>query len=178
MSPNATNPSTRLAALFLLAALASPSQAALSPGNAVEVTYLFPNTSTTYAGPVTVTGGTSLSSFAGILNINFTDSSILMTLSTNAGVNAVPFDGLRFTDVNASLSFANLALDVANTSYAQFTASRVSLQGNSIFINLAGLPGLSGQQILLSAPAVPEPASWALMLGGLAVAAGLARRRG
>lgn len=165
------------AAVFttLLSALVAPAHAALSSGNAIEVTYLYPNPSTVYAGPVTVTGATSLNSFAGILNIGFSDTSIVMTLTVNAGINGVAFDGLKFTDVNGSLPFNSLALDTAATNYAQFSASRISHQGSSIFINLVDLPGLAGQSIVISA--VPEPETWAMLLAGLGLVGFAARRR-
>jgi hypothetical protein len=162
----------------LLVAAALPAQATFSAGNAVEVTYLYPNLSTVYpgAGPVLVSGPSdSLSNFAGILNIQFTDSTIRLTLTTNAGINGVAFDGLRFVDVNNNLSFAGLLLDTAATNYAQFNASRITHQGQTIFINLVDLPGQAGQQILLSATPVPEPGIWALMVGGLAMLGAAAR---
>lgn len=166
------------AVALALVASAMPALAAFSAGNAVEVTYLYPNLSTVYAGPVTVTGpADSLTGFAGILNIGFSDTSILLTLTTTAGINGTAFDGLRLTDLNNTLSFATLALDTVATNYAQFTASRISHQGNSIFINLVDLPGQAGQRILLTASPVPEPGQWALLLGGLGVLAGLVRRR-
>jgi hypothetical protein len=164
----------------VLAAGAMPAQATLSAGNAIELTYLYPNLNTVYpgAGPITIAGSVdSVSNFAGILNIHFTDTSILMTLTVNAGINGVAFDGLRFTDVNKTLSFSGLALDVAATNYAQFDASRISYQGDSIFINLVDVPGQAGQRILLSASPVPEPGQWALMFGGLALLGGLAHGR-
>lgn len=171
--------SIALSALLVAAAL--PAQATFSAGNAVEVTYLYPNLATVYpgAGPVIVSSPSdSLSNFAGILNIQFTDSSIRMTLTTHAGINGVAFDGLRLVDVNNTLSFAGFALDTAATNYAQFNDSRITRQGSTIFINLVDLPGKAGQQILLSAAPVPEPGSWALMLGGLALLGGAVRRRG
>ena len=159
----------------LLSALVAPAHAALSNGNAIEVTYLYPNISTVYTStnPVTVTGATSLNSFAGILNIGFSDTSITMTLTVNAGINGVAFDGLKFTDVNNTLSFNNLALNTAATSYTQFSASRISHQGNSIFVNLVDLPGLAGQSIVMAA--VPEPETYALMLAGLGLVGFAAR---
>jgi hypothetical protein len=141
------------------------------------VTYLYPNINTVYTGSATamVTGATSLNSFAGILNIGFSDTSITMTLTVNAGINGVSFDGLKFTDLNNTLSFDNLALNTVATNYAQFTASRISHQGNSIFVNLVDLPGLAGQSIVISA--VPEPETYALMLAGLGLVGFAARRR-
>lgn len=164
-----------LATSFAIA-LAAPAQAALSAGNAVEVTYLYPNISTVYpaGSPTTVTGAQSLSSFAEILDIHFTDTSITMSLTIHAGVNPVEFDGLRFTDVNGTLNFGAMALDTAATNYAGFSSSRISHQGSSLFVNLAGLPGLAGQSIVISA--VPEPETYALLLAGLGLVAAVARR--
>ena len=159
----------------LLSALVAPVHAALSNGNAIEVTYLYPNINTVYTDPATVTGATSLNSFAGILNIGFSDTSITMTLTVNAGINGVAFDGLKFTDVNNTLSFDNLALNTVATNYAQFTASRISYQGNSIFVNLVDLHGLAGQSIVISA--VPEPETYALLLAGLGLVGFASRRR-
>jgi hypothetical protein len=163
-----------------LAACALPAQAAFSSSHSVALTYLFPNLDTPYQGkgPLTLTGPTdSVNGFAGILNIQFTDNTIRLTLTVDAGINAVDFDGLRFTDLNGTLSFPAMALDTAATTYAQFNASRIRHDGDSIFINLVGLPGQAGQQILLSTAAVPEPGSWALMAGGLALLGGLRRRQ-
>ena len=161
----------------LALALTAPAKAALSTGNAIEVTYLYPDTSTVYpgAGPTTVTGTQSLADFAGILNISFSDASITMTLTTNAGINPVDFDGLRFTDVNNTLNFGALALNTAATNYAEFSSTRISHQGQSLFVNLVGLPGLAGQSIVSSA--VPEPETYVMLLAGLGLIAAFVRRR-
>jgi hypothetical protein len=144
----------------------------------IEVTYLYPNLSTVYAGPVSVGLPAQLTGFAGILNIALSTNAFTLTLSTNAGVNDVDFDGVRFVDLQQSLNFGALALNTAATNYAGFDASRVIHAGpDTLYVNLQGLPGLNGQQIVLNAAPVPEPATWALMACGVAVLLGAARRR-
>lgn len=174
---------TRTRQALLCAAIATVS--GISPAHAVqqppqiEVTYLFPNLSTVYAGPVSVDLPAQLSGFAGILNIALSTNAFTLTLSTNAGVNNVAFDGVRFVDLQQSLNFGALALNTAATNYAGFDASRVIYAGaDTLYVNLQGLPGLTGQQIVLNAAPVPEPATWALMACGVALLLGAGRRRG
>ena len=145
--------------------------AALAVGNAVSATYLFPTTSSVLSGPITVSGPAgSISSFANILDIAFTDTSISLTLTQNAGVNNVAFDGVEFIDLNGALHFDSFGVDQAATNYAQFTVSRLSHTPDTLFLNIVGLPGLSGQKIVLAVNPIPVPAAiWLLgsALGGL-----------
>lgn len=167
------------AAVALAMAMASPAWAGLSDGKALRVTYLYPDLSTVYAGPVSVTGDAGLSSFAGILNLSFTDTSIRMTLTVNAGVNAVAFDGLRFEDLNQNLGLAGFVLDTSATNYAGFSAAQLSYGPDTLYVNLQGLPGLAGQTIVLGAtPPVPEPGTAALLLAGAGLLGWRARRAG
>jgi hypothetical protein len=156
-----------VAATTLLGA-AGASQAAFSVGNSVELTYLFPDTSTVFAGPIVVAGPSDTApGFAGAFNVTFTDTSIEMTLTRNAGINDVAFDGIRFIDKNATLSFSNYVLDIGATDYSGFDASRLTHATDTLYVNVARLPGLQGQHIVLSA--VPEPSSFGLMAAGLGV---------
>jgi len=56
---------------------------------------------------------------------------------------------------------------------------RLSFEHDKLLISLPGTALQSGQDLLLDlrVAAVPEPQSWALLLGGLALVGGLARRR-
>lgn len=172
----------RLSILVLLSAacLALPLSAGLLEGDTIQTTYLYPNTSTIYSGPVnSVVGpGLELTNFAGVVNIDFSDTNILITLTRNAGINNVAFDGLRFFDVNGAIpSFTSVTLD-PSTNYAGMTQSRVTFDANTIFVNVEDLPGLKGQTISLdisAASSAPEPEGFALL--GLGLAALALRRR-
>ena len=166
-----------LCAAIALVAGISPAHAVQQPPQ-IEVSYLYPNLTSFYAGPVSVGLPGQLTGFAGILNIALSTNAFTLTLTTNAGINNVVFDGVRFVDLQQSLNFGALALNTAATDYAGFDASRVIHVGpDTLYVNLQGLPGLTGQQIVLNAAPVPEPATWALMTCGVAMLLGAARRR-
>ena len=150
-----------LLTLSMASAVLAPARADLVTGQTVGVTYLFPNTSTIFAGPTDVVGpsGTVLN-FAGFVNLALSDTNILITADRNAQVNNVAFDGLEFKDLNENIpNFTNVTLDSA-TNYAGFNSSRISVAADTIFVNVADLPGLKGQVISLdigASASVPEP---------------------
>jgi hypothetical protein len=156
-------------------ALAIPASASLLTGQTVQSTYLFPNTSTIFSGPTNsvVAGGVELVSFAGLANVDFSDMNILITLTRDAGVNNVAFDGFSFFDVNGTIpAITSVSLNGA-TNYAGFTGSRITFDADHVFVNVANLPGLNGQEIsidLNAAAAVPEPGTLSMMVAGMMVA--------
>jgi hypothetical protein len=151
-----------LFALWIVSTALAPARASLLAGQAVRVTYLFPDTSTIFAGPVDVAGPAgALTNFAGFANLALSDTNILITADRNAQINNVAFDGLEFLDLNGNIpNFTSVTLDGA-TNYAGFDSSRVTTSVNTIFVNLADLPGLQSQVISLDigSAAVPEPNS-------------------
>jgi hypothetical protein len=170
--------------ILVVIALASVSPAKASPileGQVVEVTYLYPNDATAFSGPVNVVvgAGVELVNFAGFADIDFSDTNIRITTTRNAGVNDVPFDGFRFFDVFDTIpSPLNITLN-AETNYAGFSASRLTADLETIWVNVANLPGLRGQVISIDlavpSTAVPEPTS--MLLLGTGVAGLLVTRR-
>jgi len=155
-------------ALTLVCAVLVPARANLLTGQTVEVTYLFPNTGTIFAGPTDIVGPAgTLSGFANFVNLSVSDTNILITTTRNAQVNNVAFDGLRFVDVNANIpNFTNVTLDPA-TNYAGFTPSRVTVSSDTIFVNVEGLAGLQGQVISLDIGGTPVGEPALLLLVGL-----------
>lgn len=173
---------TLVAALCLMAgrAYASP----ILAGQVVQTTYLFPDTSTVFpSGPptnATVGPGVELTNFAGFADIDFSDTNILITTTRDAQVNNVAFDGFRFFDVFGTIPDDLTAVLNPATTYAGFTQSRLNGgDKDTLFVNVADLPGLKGQVISIDlvepVGAVPEPATLTLLGGGLAVL--LSRRR-
>jgi hypothetical protein len=162
-------------------AMVSPVQAALLNAQTIETSYRFPDTLTLFGSPVNsvVGAGLELANFVGFVDIDFSDTNILITARRDAGVNNVAFDGLRFTDINNLIpAFTGVTLN-ALTNYAGFDASRVTFDANTILVNVANLPGLNGQIISIDlssgATAVPEPSATLGLLAAALLIAGTSR---
>jgi len=177
-------------AVALFSAALTPSQAAFLEGQTVRVDYLFPNVASGQANAQAVVGaGVEFSNaFAGTFgvntfDINVFDTGLSIVFLNNLTINADPFNGLRLSDILSAFSAFNTVTVNGTTTVAGFGASLVSFDTDNIFVNLAGLSPLVGNQLVLdinasggSSPSpVPEPSTVAGVLSAMLVAA-LARR--
>lgn len=81
------------------------------------------------------------------------------------------FNGFAFSFTGAP-AIAGVSLDPAST-----IAPVVSFEGNTIFVNEAGLTLTPTSRALINVTPVPEPEIYAMMLGGLGLVSALASRR-
>lgn len=81
------------------------------------------------------------------------------------------FNGFVFSFTGAP-AILSVSLDPAST----YTPV-VTFEGNSIFVNEAGLTLTATSRALINVTPVPEPETWATMMGGLGLVSLLARRR-
>ena len=161
------------ATLFGLSGVASASIV----GDTVNVTHYFPDLNSTNADmgsqvvPTAnfsyfgyydvVVGGDYLTYTSGMTGYQWTDST---------------FNGPVLTDLNAT--FTSASIDASST-LAGFDASRLTFDANHIYANMHGLylDGYLKINFESGSSAVPEPASIALMLAGLAGAAAARRKK-
>ena len=106
---------------------------------------------TTIIGPLNAVVGDGIEftgAFAsGFATIDLSGTLIRITAETDQPFGY--FEELRFFDANATITrFASVSVDPA-TNYAGFNSSRIYVDGEFIDVNLTGLAGKRGEQIVL-----------------------------
>lgn len=175
-----------LGAIGAFCFLAAPAQAALD-GTSIAVDYRFPELATVYpfaspsVSPFLV--GPGVESVINVeevtfIGVDFTDLGLTLTFTTVLDAptwNMVPFNGLVFTGSGFGDLVGARLLPGTSFGSGSFTQDRITLAGNQLRLNWAGVPYGNGQQLHI-AFAVPEPATWALLIAGFG-AVGIAVRR-
>ena len=180
-----------VSALLVAAAMILPIgsvSAATLIGETVMQDYYLPDVTTVYPGAVAtppsfvvgdgVDGSVTIEDVT-TFNADFAASSLQVlfdtTLPGSSTLVPQPFSGLIYT----SEGFRNIVGFTvgSGTNLAGFDASRVSIVGNELRLNLAGLTYNTDTVVDLTFAAVPEPASWALMVTGFGMIGSAIRRR-
>lgn len=165
------------------AAAAAPASAALLDGQTVKVEYLFPDTNSLYEGPYDYVVGTDgARSFFNIASVTLGDTTVQADAFCGGGCSwsSAAFNGIHIFDAfNTVAAFTSVTLD-ASTNYAGLDASRITFDADNIWINWQGLDANGHVALNINdgaSGAVPEPAAWALMIGGFGMAGATLRRR-
>ena len=145
---------TLVVSAIIVVTLSAPGHSALMLGHTIGASHLRQVTPdmTRVFGPIdaVVDSGVEYVAFGwdSLFDIDLSDTRIVIRL--NAAQPAAVAELLAFTDANGTIAdFTAVTLNSATT-YAGFTASRIGVNSNSISLNLSGLSGLPGQQIVLN----------------------------
>jgi len=160
-------------ALVSVAMLASPASAQIALGDTLQLQYLFPDTSTVYDTQTTVFTGAG-TTLPVIYTGTATFDSNLVSIVQNSGwsYTGAAFNGVRITDLSNLSAFNGWNLLPSTT----MTGFSFSSSGGSLFVNWQGVQTFTGAKVDIGG-AVPEPASWAMMLGGFGLVGGAMRSR-
>lgn len=178
-------------AALALAPLAG-AQATVLLGTEITVSYYFPDLATEYPfatpAPATFPVGAGVESIVDVegvtwLSIDFSDKALSIAFDTTLSGpiwTLRDFNGLVFT--GEGISKLTGAAIGAGTTFPGFPSpvfelSRVNIAGDTLTINLAGISYDSDSRIDLTFQAVPEPATWAMMIAGFGLVGFAARRR-
>ncbi len=177
-------------AVLALAAMtfgvAAPAVAGPLDDATVHTQYQYPSEGSVYQdfGETTVSGDTTLATGmggVGGVDLHATGSNLTVTFNNgyDSGWNGTAFNGfVVFDDTNSAAAFTGVSIN-GITNMAGFDISRVTFDADHIFVNWAGLDFGQGTVVSLdlTGGAVPEPASWAMMLGGFGMVGGAMRSR-
>lgn len=166
----------------------APASAATLVGDAMDVSYRFPDVGTVYpfatpsVSPFVVGAGVeSVVDVEDVTDIAVDFGAETLTITFNTVLssptwNSTTFNGLLFQGTGAARI---LGASVTSSTMAGFDNSRFYLSGGDFGLNWQGLSYVDGTQITadLTVAEVPEPSTWAMLLAGFGAIGALVRRR-
>ena len=170
---------TTVAATAALFAVAHSASAAGLSGDTIGAQYFYPDSATVFQdlGSFVAPGGGNLS---GNIDYSVTDDQVIFTNVTGgtSPFQIASFNGFKFTDLTRDPHITGVTLDASTTANG-VSASDASWTSNQLSFNFEGEVWQDRQQAVFDISfAVPEPATWAIMLVGLgATGAALRSRR-
>lgn len=168
----------RAMCVFLLACGASASAGTL--GDRVSLQYFYPDLDTptrSFAAQLVDADGALFTNVAGVFDLLVTDTQVI---ASNFNTDAVWLNGAfnGFVLTNLDHSFQPFAALGRQTNMPGFSPANVSISGNAAYVNWQGLSFDENTQVVLYISAVPEPATYAMLLaGGLVLLVAVRRRR-
>ena len=162
--------STALASIVMLAA---PASAQIALGDTLQLEYLFPDTSSVYDTQSTLFTGAGTTLPVIYTGTATFDSNLIKIVQNDSwNYTGAAFNGVRITDLSNLSAFNGWGVLPSTT----MTGFSFSTGGGSLYVNWQGVQTFTGATVALGG-AVPEPASWALMLGGVGLVGGALRSR-
>ncbi len=168
-----------LAATALATAVAAPASAGLV-GQTIGIEYIFPDITTVYQDlGSNLVGTDGPTTFPGYFDFSFTDSSVITSnFQFASNWTVTDFNGFHLYDFNGTApAFTSVTIN-SLSNMAGLDASRITFDADNIYVNWNGLDFDAGTFVQLDInSAVPEAATWALMLAGFGMVGTSMRRR-
>ncbi|CAN7477142.1 hypothetical protein LJR289_003184 [Pseudoduganella sp. LjRoot289] len=157
--------------LYAVLLFCSFSAHAGTAGDQVSLRYYYPDLATptaSFAAQLVDSDGALFSNVAGVFDLTVTDTQIIIN-HFNTSAYWLPGSYNGFVVSNLDHAFHPLAALGRQTNMAGFSLANVAISGNAAYVNWQGLSFDESTQLVLYISAIPEPASYAMLLAGACI---------